>query len=207
VYLVLRQKSAPGIDRVEVSVRVIARLVHLSNRRTRAAISLLARNGLIEVSPTTGTNRGHSYEVFPRVVNVPVPGPGAPPAVEETPPSPTAEATLRPDRHSADFRSVHWFGTLYTFTSSQAAVIQKLWAAREHGTPDLGQAYLVENLVEEEEDGDPTTQRLADPTTQRLADLFKRHPAWQTMIQSVSKGAYRLQEPDLIQESPGTPID
>lgn len=30
-------------------------------------------------------------------------------------------------RHSSDFRSVHWYGTDYTFTKEQARVVEQLW--------------------------------------------------------------------------------
>ncbi len=86
-----------------------------------------------------------------------------------------------PCRHSADFRSVHWFNTDYTFTSSQAAVVGVLWIAWENGTPDVGQETILAE---------------AKLDTKRLPDLFKGHRAWGTMIVSgETKGAFRLQKP------------
>jgi hypothetical protein len=41
-------------------------------------------------------------------------------------------------RHSQDFRSVIWYGTEYTFTGYQAAVVSQVWQAWQNGTPDLG---------------------------------------------------------------------
>ena len=86
--------------------------------------------------------------------------------------------------HTSDFRSVNWFGTLYTFTANQAKCVAILWEARENGTPDLEGLTIV-------------TQ--ADVQQARLVDVFKgkgrMHPAWKTMIVSQTKGDYRLAEP------------
>ncbi len=87
----------------------------------------------------------------------------------------------RPARHSPDFRSVHWFGTDYYFSTGQAACVKRLWEAWEQGTPDVGQDKI---LVD------------AEVECKRLVDLFRGHPAWGTMIlRSGPKGLYRLQEP------------
>jgi hypothetical protein len=81
-------------------------------------------------------------------------------------------------RHSPDFRSVHWYGKDYAFTASQAACVRVLWAAWETRTPDVGQETI---LVE------------AGAESKRLSHIFKRHPAWGTMIQpGRTKGAFRL---------------
>jgi hypothetical protein len=80
--------------------------------------------------------------------------------------------------HSADFRSVLWFGTPYPFTAAQAACVKSLWGAWANGTPDLGQDTI---LAEAELDA------------KRLVDLFKGHAAWGAMIvQGSTKGAFRL---------------
>lgn len=85
--------------------------------------------------------------------------------------------------HSDDFRSVNWHGAEHTFSSSQAACIRVLWENWERNTPDVGGETLLE---------------ASDSTANRVADLFKRHNAWGTMIiPSESKGAYRLQEPEI----------
>jgi hypothetical protein len=86
--------------------------------------------------------------------------------------------------HSADFRSVVWSGTSYTFTKSQAACVGVLWAAWKAGTPELDGLTVV-------------TQ--ADVSQTRLIDVFRSkgraHAAWGTMImQGQSKGAYRLSD-------------
>jgi hypothetical protein len=87
----------------------------------------------------------------------------------------------KPASHSPDFRSVNWFGMPYTFTTNQAKCIAILWRAWENGTPDVGGAAVVTD---------------ADAPHTRFVDVFKSkgkmHPAWNTMIVSQAKGAYRL---------------
>jgi hypothetical protein len=95
------------------------------------------------------------------------------------PPAPAQ--TLPPARHSPDFRSVDWFGTPYTFTASQAACVTLLWAAWKQGTPEMSDETILE---------------LAEFKNDRLYTLFRRHPAWGTMIQpGTTKGTHRLAEP------------
>jgi hypothetical protein len=90
------------------------------------------------------------------------------------PPSPRAS-------HSADFRSVHWFGQDYTFTPGQAACMVIMWNAWEQGVPEMAQQRIL---------GD------AGLDSERLVDLFKANPSWGTMIvPGATKGAYRLQKP------------
>lgn len=84
--------------------------------------------------------------------------------------------------HSPDFRSVNWFGTLYTFSATQAACVRVLWEAWEQKTPELGQEYILEQ---------------AESASPRLSALFGDNKAWGTMIISgTSKGSFRLQEPN-----------
>jgi hypothetical protein len=89
-------------------------------------------------------------------------------------------------RHGIDFRSVRWYGTDYTFTKNQAAIVKLLWDAWENGTPEVGGDTLLTE---------------ADCETKRLDHLFNlgkhgRHPAWGTMIRPGSqKGTYRLAKP------------
>jgi hypothetical protein len=84
-------------------------------------------------------------------------------------------------RHGTEFRSVLWFGSAYQFTATQAACVELLWGAWESGTPDLSQAYLLEESGAE---------------SKRLSDIFSKHPAWGTMIvEGGSKGTYRLAPP------------
>lgn len=69
--------------------------------------------------------------------------------------------------HGPGFASVDWYGTVYTFTPKQRAIVAALWQAWESG--DL---YVAE----------PTLLRIADSCGDRIRDLFRRHPAWGTMI-------------------------
>lgn len=81
--------------------------------------------------------------------------------------------------HSADFRSVHWFGVDYTFSPTQAAVVRQLWEAWEDGTPELGAATLLE---------------AAGSVCDRLPPLFQGNPAWGVMlVKGEGKGTYRLE--------------
>lgn len=86
-------------------------------------------------------------------------------------------------RHSPDFRSVHWFGTDYTFAGNQAACVRILWEAWENGTPDVGADYLIEAAD-------------IQNNTQRIDTVFRNNSAWDRMIvPGKRKGSYRLQEP------------
>ncbi len=90
-------------------------------------------------------------------------------------------ATKSPTRHSPDFRSVHWYGVDYTFTSSQAAVVKVLWDAWENGTPDVSTSYLMES---------------ADLLSNRLVDTFRNNSAWGTLVvDGATKGSKRLADP------------
>jgi hypothetical protein len=89
-------------------------------------------------------------------------------------------------RHSDDFRSVHWYGTDYTFTATQAACIKVLWRNWKNGTPDVGEDSI---LTDEEVDAE--ARRLIDVFRDRKAET-RYHPCWNTMIVSRQKGAYRL---------------
>jgi hypothetical protein len=84
--------------------------------------------------------------------------------------------------HANDFRSVRWYGTEYIFTPTQAACVRVLWDAWERGSPVVGQDLILET---------------AGSTGARLRDVFDkgRHPAWETMIVSPRKGAFRLNAP------------
>lgn len=85
-------------------------------------------------------------------------------------------------RHSADFRSVDWFGTKHAFTLTQAACVRVLWEAWKNGTPELSQATILER---------------AETASSRLANVFRNHPAWETMIVSGQrKGTFRLAAPE-----------
>jgi hypothetical protein len=88
---------------------------------------------------------------------------------------------LPPARHSSDFRSVHWYGTDYSFSPTQAACVRVLWEAWEDGIPDVGQAAILE---------------AAGSETERLRSLFVSHAAWGVLIVvGAGKGTYRLAQP------------
>lgn len=102
-----------------------------------------------------------------------------PAAVSHTPPAPPTHSPSAP-AHSPDFRSVNWFGTVYSFTGNQAAAVRVLWEAWEAGAPDVGDETLLSAV-------DPE----APPA--KLAYVFNKHPAWGTLIVAGgSKGAHRL---------------
>lgn len=88
---------------------------------------------------------------------------------------------LSPCRHGIDFAGVVWYGTHYSFTATQAAIVKLLWEAWETGVYDVRQEAL---LVE------------AGSDSSKLADLFRDHPAWGKIIVSKTKGCYRLVKPD-----------
>ena len=88
------------------------------------------------------------------------------------------EGVMKPNAHSPDFRSIRWEGDLFSFTASQAVVIKGLWEASMEGTPDVGDAYLLE---------------LAGSEGSRLRDVFKNNPAWATLIvDGQTKGSHRI---------------
>jgi hypothetical protein len=113
--------------------------------------------------------------VTPTAAAVGEPPPAAPPPTPGPSPAPTGFP-----RHCKDFRFVHWFGTDYTFTPTQAAVVRQLWEAWEDGTPGLGQETLLEG---------------AGSTGDRLRDVFRGSPAWGTLVVPLGKGLFALAPP------------
>lgn len=83
--------------------------------------------------------------------------------------------------HSTDFRSIRWFGVLYTFTTTQAACVKVLWQNWEQGTPVISEVTILDE---------------AGSAGHRLRDVFDKgnHPALGTMITSAGKGAFQLTE-------------
>ena len=82
--------------------------------------------------------------------------------------------------HSPDFASVNWNGTVYKFTKIQRIVVRELWQAKENGTPELSQEYLLET---------------AESNSAKLSDLFQHNAAWGTVIvPGESRGSYQLGE-------------
>jgi hypothetical protein len=99
----------------------------------------------------------------------------------ERPGAASPREPLSPARRSPGCRSVHWFGTDYSFTGTQGAVVDMLWDAWEQRTPDVAHETLL---------------REAQLDTTRLRVLFKGHPAWGTLIvPGRTRGTSRLQEP------------
>jgi hypothetical protein len=95
----------------------------------------------------------------------------------------TREEPVRIPRHSADFRSVNWFGVSYSFTALQAACVRVLWEAWENGTPEVSGERILESSD-------------TDRDTRRIDTVFQNHPAWRTMIVGGStKGTYQLCAP------------
>ena len=69
--------------------------------------------------------------------------------------------------HSPDFASVRWNGHLYALAAKQRRVVKVLWDAFEQGSPCVSGDYLLE---------------VAGAASPRVADLFKRSPAWESLI-------------------------
>jgi hypothetical protein len=81
--------------------------------------------------------------------------------------------------HSPDFHSVSLSGEQFSLTSKQAQVVQILFEAYQNGTPEVGQAYILEEL---------------GSASGRLQDSFRsRKEAWgKLIIPGKTKGTYRL---------------
>lgn len=93
---------------------------------------------------------------------------------------PEIVARLSPARHSADFRSVKWYGTAYQFNATQSAIVHQLWQAWELGVPHVGAGRLLS---------------ASDMISDKVSEVFKTHPAWGTMVRTDNKGTYWLEEP------------
>jgi hypothetical protein len=107
-----------------------------------------------------------------------------------TGPAPADAASGKPDpvaagpSHSADFTTVNWFGTKYTFDDGlQAKAVGQLWAEYEKGGLGLSEKTIGEKIGSNAEN-------------YRLANTFRGHPAWETMIVKVRQGVYRLKKPE-----------
>jgi len=86
-------------------------------------------------------------------------------------------------KHAPDFRSVRWFGAVYSFTPKQAACVRALWEAWENGTPELSGITILETAE-------------VDDSAGRFPKVFRDSPAWGKMIVPGStKGTYRLCAP------------
>lgn len=107
-----------------------------------------------------------------------------------------AKAAALDCEHSPDFRSVRWYGTLYTFSLKQARAVEVLWHAWEAGELGVSQKDIGE-AVESASDNF------------RLRDLFRlsqdsrgMHPAWKTMIHDTGRGVYALRRPSASAATP-----
>lgn len=83
-------------------------------------------------------------------------------------------------RHSEDFRSVTYQGREFTFTESQSIVVRRLHEAKRKGLPGLSTTELLDGF---------------EAGTVKLSEVFKRSPAWETLIQRDTNrrsGLYRL---------------
>ncbi|MBN1510747.1 MAG: hypothetical protein JXB13_01920 [Phycisphaerae bacterium] len=83
--------------------------------------------------------------------------------------------------HSPDFRMITVGETQYPFTKTQAVIVKELYEAAQNGTPDVGDAFLLER---------------ADAKTSRLVDIFRDCAAWGTLIlPGATRGTRRLNLP------------
>jgi hypothetical protein len=83
-------------------------------------------------------------------------------------------------RHSPDFSSLSWNGTLYSFTPMQAAIVKILWQAAANDTPGVHAATLLAEVESHMKES-------------RIGPLFHRNPAWKTLIiRGARRGNYRL---------------
>ena len=90
--------------------------------------------------------------------------------------------------YSPDYASVTWRGRQFVFTGPQAAVVGNLHRAHEQRLGALNSALALEGSGRE---------------GARMSDVFKRHPAWGTLIVKVGRSAYRLDlSPKVAESSP-----
>jgi hypothetical protein len=168
--------------------------------RTLRAAGLLQSRSIVEGRATLSWYAGNAFAASAAALDT-VPSAGRAPVADEASANakgvsasvdhteaqlkqPTLKATLSrplslpPARHSRDYRSVHWFGSNYSFTATQAACIQTLWEAWAAGTPEIGQETILDQAGSE---------------SKRLVEIFKGHDAWKTMIVPGStKGTFKL---------------
>jgi hypothetical protein len=78
---------------------------------------------------------------------------------------------------SSDYRSLDWNGEQYTLTPQQAHAVRIWHEHHQSGTPDIGDAYVLEEL---------------GTATSRLRDTFRGSPLWGTLIISKRRGTHRL---------------
>lgn len=84
-------------------------------------------------------------------------------------------------RHSIDFASVSCNGVYYSFNTRQALVVKTLYEAYKNNTPEIHYQTLLDIVYNK-----------TGYNTSRLGNLFRRHPAWKTLITSKKRGNYNL---------------
>ena len=82
--------------------------------------------------------------------------------------------------HSPDYRSVSLRGQPFRLTPYESQVIEILHKGVENGTPDVGLAYLIQEVCGSE------------ANYSRLKDIFRNDVARKTLIKKSGKGLYRL---------------
>ena len=98
------------------------------------------------------------------------PQPDSPPISETT-------SESQEFRHSPDYASVNWQGQEYQFNNNQATYVRLLLEAWLEGTPSLSSHYLLSEIL----------------SASRMSGLFKRHPAWVSLIvPGEHRATYRL---------------
>ena len=100
--------------------------------------------------------------------------------LDDVPPDPNRWA------YTADCRCVNWYGTVFTFTPTQAACVLGMVEVYLGGVPEIGEQTLLES------------QRV-ESSQIHLSHVFDKgeHPAWGTMIRpGTTKGTFRLAKPD-----------
>jgi hypothetical protein len=81
-------------------------------------------------------------------------------------------------RHLSDFQIVYWPGKgRFVFSDKQREAVRLLWQAWEEGLPGVKERTLLE---------------AAGSSGERLYDLFRRSPAWNTLIVKGEGGTFRL---------------
>ena len=105
-------------------------------------------------------------------------------------PPPKSESSPEPQEleHSPDYTSVNWREHEYLFNNNQAICVRLLHEAWLKGTAYLSGHYLLGEIE----------------SASRMSDLFKRHPAWGSLIVPGERRAtYRLKlSPKLPPNSP-----
>jgi hypothetical protein len=106
----------------------------------------------------------------------------------------TPDTGRRPYTFGPGYRSVDWYGVPYSFTDTQAAMVEILAEAYKAGTPDVdaellvGQDAFTQERIKAKK-GKPSAAK-------RVRDVFRNHPAWGTMITpGGTRGTYQLSKP------------